>query len=76
MKKRQSPQTFPSLAAYLEHLGTLGQTQAEFAESFGISVGHLSELKNGKVSPSLALLKRFRDECGIPVEAFFTETHS
>jgi transcriptional regulator with XRE-family HTH domain len=73
MKKRS---LFPSLAAYLDHLDKLGKNQADFAEGFGISVGYLSDLKNGKATPSLALLKRFRDECGIAIDSFLNETLS
>lgn len=72
MKKRPRA-TFASLEEYLEHCG---QTQSEFAASFGISVGYLSDLKNGKVMPSTQLLKRFRDECHIPIEAFLDKAVS
>jgi transcriptional regulator with XRE-family HTH domain len=71
MKKR--PRTFESLSEYLDHCGL---TQSEFAASFGISVGYLSDLKNGKVGPSLALAKRFRDECHIPIESFLDKAIS
>lgn len=72
MKKRTAtpPPTFGSLGEYLDHWTKQGKTQNDFAERFGISVGYLSDLKHGKVWPSLPLAKRFRDEIGIPVESF------
>lgn len=72
MKKRTRA-TFDSLSEYLEQCG---KTQSEFAAEFGISVGYLSDLKNGKVMPSAPLLKRFRDECRIPIEAFLDRSIS
>ena len=73
-KRRRS--TYESLAAYLADWKDDGKTQEEFAEKFGISVGYLSDLKNGRVGPSLRLAKRFRDECHIPIEAFLGEAVS
>lgn len=70
MTKRR---TYSSLAEYLADWKRAGKTQEEFAAHFGISVGHLSELKNGNAGPSMALAKRFRDECHIPIEAFLKE---
>lgn len=67
-KQRKRP--YASLSDYLDDLGRQGKTQADFAAEFGISVGYLSDLKNGKVSPSLKLAKRLSDECNIPVESF------
>lgn len=75
MTKRRG-RTYESLAEYLADWKESGKTQEEFAEKFGISVGHLSELKNGRVAPSLAMAKRFRDECHIPIEAFLREAVS
>ena len=68
MKKRPQ-RTFESITEYLEYHEL---TQSAFAEQFGISIGYLSDLKSGKQTPSLALAKRFRDECHIPIEAFLT----
>lgn len=68
MSKRKRP--YASLSDYLDDWGRQGKTQAEFATAFGISVGYLSDLKNGKVEPSLKLAKRLSDECNIPVESF------
>lgn len=73
MKKRPRQVTFESLSEYLAYWDSRGKTQAEFAAMFGISVGYLSDLKNGKVGCSLRLAKRFRDECHIPIESFIRE---
>jgi hypothetical protein len=70
MKKSAAVRNFASLNDYLVDWGNQGKTQAEFAAHFGISVGYLSDLKNGKVTPSAALMKRFRDECRISVDSF------
>lgn len=75
MKKRAQA-TYASLGEFLDNWTEQGKTQAEFAAMFGISVGYLSDLKNGKVGPSLTLAKRFRDECHIPVEAFLDKAVS
>jgi transcriptional regulator with XRE-family HTH domain len=75
MKKRKQA-TYQSLAEFLQEWTDRGKTQGEFAEQFRISQGHLSDLKNERVTPSLALAKRFRDECHIPIEAFLKETVS
>lgn len=72
MPKRRS-RVYPSLGAYLDDWGRQGKTQSEFATSFGISMGYLSDLKHGKVGCSLRLAKRLSDECHIPIEAFIAE---
>lgn len=64
---------YPNLGTFLEDLKRNGSTQAEFAERLGMSNGYLSDLKNGKVRPSLALAKQLSDECGIPIESFLTD---
>lgn len=75
MTKRKRA-TYESLAEYLAAWKADGKTQEQFATQFGISMGYLSDLKNGRVGPSLALAKRFRDECHIPIEAFLREAVS
>ena len=70
MTEQTPVRTFASLSEFLEDWGNQGKTQTEFAVHFGISQGYLADLKNRKVTPSAALLKRFRDECHIAVESF------
>lgn len=65
--------TYESLAEFLADWAKNGKTQEEFAAAFGISGGYLSDLKNGRITPGLALARRFRDECHIPIEAWFKE---
>ena len=67
---RRRRQTYESLGEYLDDWCRIGKTQSEFAAQFGISVGYLSDLKNGKVQPSLTLAKRLSEYCHIPIEAF------
>lgn len=74
MTKRK--RTYESLAEFLADWTKDGRTQEEFAAQFGIGNGYLSDLKNERQTPSLALAKRFRDECHIPIEAWFKETVS
>lgn len=61
---------YPHLRAYLDDLADQGVTQAEFASRMEMSEGYLSDLKNGRVKPSLTLAKRLSDECGVPIESF------
>lgn len=61
---------YPNLRAYLKARKRGGATQAEIAEQFNISPGHLSDLKKGKARPSLDLAMRLSEECGIPIESF------
>ena len=61
---------YPHLRAYLDDLALSGGTQADFAARMEMSEGYLSDLKNGRVRPSLALAKRLSDECGVPIESF------
>lgn len=71
---RHRRQTYESLSDYLEDWCRIGKTQSEFAAQFGISVGYLSDLKNGKVQPSLALAHRLSEYCHIPIKAFIIST--
>jgi len=61
---------YPDLRTYLDDLVRAGSTQSEFAARMDMSRGYLSDLKNGRVRPSLRLAKRLADECGIPIESF------
>ena len=71
MPKRSK--VYPDLQAFLDDLGRRGVTQAEFAARMEMSEGYLSDLKNRRVRPSLALAKRLSDECGVPMESFLLE---
>ena len=71
---RHRKQAYDSLGAYLEAWCKLGKTQADFAAQFGISVGYLSDLKNGKVRPSWKLARRLSAECSIPMDSLFLDT--
>lgn len=73
MARARTRRPYASLSDYLDDWGRAGKTQAEFAADFGISVGFLSDLKNGKAQPSLTLAKRLSDECHVPIEAFIVE---
>jgi transcriptional regulator with XRE-family HTH domain len=66
----QKKRVYPNLKAYLEDLARQGVDQGEFAARFGISEGYLSDLKNGRVSPSLKLAARLSEEVGVPIESF------
>ena len=61
---------YPTLMAYLEDLNRQGINQGEFAATLGISEGYLSDLKNGKATPSLSLAQRLSEAAGIPIESF------
>jgi transcriptional regulator with XRE-family HTH domain len=74
MATKHTRRVYPNLRAYLEDLKRNGSNQAEFARRMGMSVGYLSDLKNGLVEPSLSLAKRLSDECGVPMESFLTES--
>jgi transcriptional regulator with XRE-family HTH domain len=67
MPKRK---VYPNLNAYVEDFVRHGGTQAELAARMDMSEGYLSDLKNGRVRPSLLLAKRLSDECGVPIESF------
>ena len=67
---RHRRQTYNSLSEYLDDWCKVGHTQSEFAAQFGISVGYLSDLKNGRVQPSLGLAKRLAEHCHVPIESF------
>ncbi len=45
----------------------LGLSQRDAAEELGISFVHLSNIENGKASPSPEMLERFRDAWGIDI---------
>ena len=45
-----------------------GLTQEQLAERVGISVGHMSNIENGKTGFSLGVLTKLRMELGVPVD--------
>lgn len=53
-----------------------GWTVQVTADQLGISKSHVSEIENGKKTPSYELLKKYSDEFKIPLSAlfFFEET--
>jgi transcriptional regulator with XRE-family HTH domain len=50
---------------------TLGITGAALASATGISLGMLSKIENGNISPSLTTLQSLAAALGVPVTAFF-----
>jgi transcriptional regulator with XRE-family HTH domain len=50
---------------------TLGITGADLASATGISLGMLSKIENGNISPSLTTLQALAAALGVPVTAFF-----
>lgn len=50
---------------------TLGITVADLAVATGMSVGMLSKIENGNISPSLNTLQALSRALGIPITAFF-----
>lgn len=66
MKRKRN---YQNLRAYLADRRKRGSTQADVAAEFQISEGHLSELKNGRVKPSLDLAMLMKEQ-GIPIESF------
>ncbi|MDO9418207.1 helix-turn-helix domain-containing protein [Pararhizobium sp.] len=49
----------------------LGITGADLASATGISLGMLSKIENGNISPSLTTLQSLSRALGVPVTAFF-----
>jgi transcriptional regulator with XRE-family HTH domain len=49
----------------------LGITVADMAAATGISVGMLSKIENGNISPSLTTLQALSKALGVPMTAFF-----
>ena len=49
-----------------------GLDHAAMAAFLGISEGYLSDLKNGKRSPSLRMAKRLSGLADVPIESFLT----
>lgn len=49
----------------------LGITVADLAASTGLSVGMLSKIENGNISPSLTTLQALSRALGLPITAFF-----
>jgi len=49
----------------------LGITVTDLAASTGVSIGMLSKIENGNISPSLTTLQTLSRALGVPVTAFF-----
>lgn len=49
----------------------LGITVADLASATGLSVGMLSKIENGHISPSLGTLQSLSRALGVPITAFF-----
>jgi transcriptional regulator with XRE-family HTH domain len=49
----------------------LGITVADLAAATGMSVGMLSKIENGNISPSLTTLQSLSKALGVPITAFF-----
>lgn len=49
----------------------LGITVTDLASATGVSVGMLSKIENGNISPSLTTLQTLSKALGVPVTAFF-----
>lgn len=49
----------------------MGVTVADLAASTGMSLGMLSKIENGNISPSLATLQALSKGLGVPLTAFF-----
>ncbi len=49
----------------------LGITVTDLANATGISVGMLSKIENGNISPSLTTLQALTKALGVPLTAFF-----
>ncbi|MFB2551938.1 helix-turn-helix domain-containing protein [Ensifer soli] len=50
---------------------TLGITGADLASATGLSLGMLSKIENGNISPSLTTLQSLSRALGVPLTAFF-----
>lgn len=53
------------------HRKTLGITVADLAAATGMSLGMLSKIENGNISPSLGTLQLISKALGIPITALF-----
>ncbi|MQW73775.1 helix-turn-helix domain-containing protein [Sinorhizobium medicae] len=49
----------------------LGITVADLAQATGMSIGMLSKIENGNISPSLTTLQALSKALGVPLTAFF-----
>lgn len=49
----------------------LGITVTDLASATGVSVGMLSKIENGNISPSLTTLQTLSKSLGVPITAFF-----
>ena len=49
----------------------LGITVTDLASATGVSVGMLSKIENGNISPSLTTLQTLSKALGVPITAFF-----
>jgi transcriptional regulator with XRE-family HTH domain len=65
---------YPDLRTFLEDFARRGGKQAEFAAKMGMSNGYLSDIKNGRVRPSLALAAKLAREAGVPIESFLVDS--
>lgn len=63
-RRRRGP--FPTLRAFFDQTGI---RQSDIAANVGISETHLSNIVNGRKSPSLHLAKALSRETNVPVEA-------
>ena len=50
---------------------TLGITVADLASATGLSVGMLSKIENGNISPSLTTIQALSRALGVPITSFF-----
>lgn len=63
-RRRRGP--FPSLRAFFDQTGI---RQSDIAANVGISEAHISNIVNGKRTPSLTLAKKLSTETNVPIEA-------
>ncbi len=54
----------------------LGITVADLSQATGMSVGMLSKIENGNISPSLTTLQALSKALGVPLTAFFRASRS
>jgi transcriptional regulator with XRE-family HTH domain len=62
--------TYPNLKAFVEAMSAKGLDHAAVAAFLGISQGFLSDLKNGKVTPSMRMAGRLSERADVPVDSF------
>ena len=65
--------TYPTFRAYVQARSQAGATLLEIAAELDMSVGHLTDIKNGKQSPGFRLAKRLSDTCNVPLESFLEQ---